>query len=116
MRGDVCFLHYPYCSSAVSSIREIANDVESKINIEKPIVNIEKSIVKVEEPIVKLEGSIVSITEEPSKEVTYLLSSANHSANEVSVSCSRKECNCTVSGNRLFIFLAKSITMFSLVG
>ena len=46
----------------------------------------------------------------------YKLSDANHSANEVSVSCNFSAKSFIDAGNRLLIFLAKSMTMFSDVG
>lgn len=44
------------------------------------------------------------------------LSEANHSAKEVSVSCSRSENKEIPDGRRFMIFPAKSVTIFSLVG
>ena len=44
------------------------------------------------------------------------LSSANHSANEVAVSCRRSECSSTPRGRRRAMRAAKSPSMFSHVG
>ena len=49
-------------------------------------------------------------------ETPYRLSSANHSANEVAVSCRRSEYNSTPSGSRREMRRAKSPSIFSQVG